>query len=647
MSRAFAANTFGEIMAAQRDVTTRNIIVLGLSQHGKTTFMNGMLAFQGGCRDGDGRVGNGTTRCTEFPSIYNFHEPGQPTMVLGYQRLPHSKASDVGDDVVLLDTARRDYWKSLKKNSDFEANIHKQGPCVLGRNLIDGANVGKRFRNPFRFRLRKSLRRRAGDASDSEDDLPLPIWCYASQLDANPYVAPAAAAPANDEPAQPIAIRALDTPGIEDSKGQDDEHIERVIDMVLEMETLSGLVMVTKCGCPITPAWKSQVSRYWRLFPMMQSQWIFVHTCADPYAKHNLQRRTESSFESASMERIGVVNEAMRELTGVEDFDAAHIFVESDVEDEECLAAYLAEQHNALFTLVCNFSPVQIQTLSFTKGPALLAIDARVSSALMSTIDAVTATLLEMDEDLGKLLELRNFNAEERASLENELQMTAIQLDEVNHEGMIDVVRYVSKSWGLFRYPSSSVELTTKHANFEISVIDTSGYETTYLEKVSTEILQQHDDGRQRLKICVRVPYLFTSLAGKVVAGSKSCDVNSSKIQTLKVKKAELESALYVMKQGHATAEEMLAAKTENAGQADRRHKTAQAVKQFVKSPWPMSVWKTMKPFYDEFKGQADIDDRMLLARFQFWWMHFIAQSRAELDFEPIDITKGQPPVIS
>lgn len=579
----------------------RNVIVLGLSQHGKTTFMNGLQEYQGGHRSGDGAVGDGTSRCTERPSIYHLHAPGKPTMMLSYTPLFDPSKVDMiakvdEQDLEKLDAARRKFWKDRQRDDeDFQANVMPLNPCQIGCNLIDGAG------------------RLLGMAFFGPSALPVLEECLVSEL----------------------AICALDTPGIEDSKGQDDEHIEAVISAVLDMETLSGLVMVTKCGCPITPAWKSQVSRYWNLFPMMKSQWIFVHTNADPYASSNPQRRKQSSFETASQDRSDVVNAAMRELTGYEEFDAAHIFVESDVEDRECLGSFLAHQHNMLFTLVCNFSPVNVQTLTFEKGPALLAMDARLISALESTIDAVTATLLEVDKELGMLLKLRNANAQGRSGLDISLQTVQNNLGELDHGGIVQEVKYVSRPWRFWYYPEASVQMDTQHSKYEVSIIDTEG---TGLKHVSTQVAVDLPDGKKRLRIDVQLPHVFRNLAGKIVVTSKSTDVYELRIADLKHQKEDLGRQFAAMMRSHEAAEDLLAVKSKHAASADRRHKTAQAAKQFVSSPWPMHTWKAMKPFYEEFKGVGSPDAHGLVTCFQHWWVRFLAADDVDLGFQPEEI---------
>ena len=174
----------------------------------------------------------------------------------------------------------------MKKADDYDPSMEKVEPVRVGRNLISGENLGARWLvNATSFVAGVLLK---------------PAWITdLDMVDEDDSADESTEAPM--EAGHPIQISALDTPGLDDSMGEDDAHIEQVIVQVLEMKTLCGLIMVSKCGCPITPAWQAQVLRYWKLFPMLRSQWVFVHTKSDPMAVGAKERRSKGSFESMAV----------------------------------------------------------------------------------------------------------------------------------------------------------------------------------------------------------------------------------------------------------------------------------------------------------------------------------------------------------
>merc|ERR1712048_2532 len=141
--------------------------------------------------------------------------------------------------------------------------------------------------------------------------------------------------------------------------------------------------------------------------------------------------------------------------------------------DYPALQAHLAEQHNELYTLVANFSPVFIDNLPYQKGPSVIATDQALLSALDSTINAFTAAITEVNEDVGRLMSLRSTQTKERESFDRRIQQLSLEISEIDHDGPIDVVKHVSCPWFWVHYPSDEVQIVTKHAKFKVSVIDT------------------------------------------------------------------------------------------------------------------------------------------------------------------------------
>jgi len=603
----------------------RNIIVLGLSQHGKSTFLNDLVQFQGGHQSAS--VGDGTSRCTSMPEVYEIFSPGEPTYILGCAPLPTTSPKDSQSEhtAEASDEVRRNYWKTLKKADDYDPLTHKLEPVELGRNLVSGQNLGMRWLSNA-----AALMVFGNPAARVVADV----------REVNRLLDAVAGASAEQSPiGMPIQISALDTPGLDDSKGEDDAHIEHVITKVLEMKTLSGLVMVSKCGCPITPAWQAQVLRYWNLFPMLRSQWIFVHTKADPMAIGAKERRTTSSFESMATERSRFVNDTLAVLTGDKDFQAAHLFVESDYEEYPALKAYLAEQQNMLFTLIANFSPVSIDDLPFEKGPTLLAIDRSLISALDSTINAFVAAITEVHKDIGMLMQLRTAQAEERKGLDSSISKLQLQLQDVDHDGDLDLVQYVQCPWYWFSHPTAKVDFVTQHAKYKVTVTDMSGYNRTYLQKEYVNQTELPDtDGLKKLEVGLKVPHVFTRLSGKIVVSSKSRDVYAEKISILKKQLASEQGLLKVMVGTHEAAQMNLGVKNEVAKVTELREKTARAMKTFLSTPWPLSTWKVIQPFYEEYKKIGGMEAHVMLRKFQHQWQKYIEETGLDVGFEITDI---------
>eukprot|EP00931_Biecheleriopsis_adriatica_P111758 TRINITY_DN8621_c0_g1_i6.p1 TRINITY_DN8621_c0_g1~~TRINITY_DN8621_c0_g1_i6.p1 ORF type:complete len:503 (+),score=87.80 TRINITY_DN8621_c0_g1_i6:1359-2867(+) len=446
--------------------------------------------------------------------------------------------------------------------------------------------------------------------------------------------------------APPLQILAIDTPGVEDSEGEDDENTEKVIDAVLENRYLSSIVMVTKIGHPITHTWKVQVERYYKLFPMMASQWIFVHTNADPYARNSMARVDTSSFERHCQETQAAVNKVMVEVTGDHEFDAAHLFVESNVVDEP-LKAVLAFEHNVLYNLIANFDPVRIDSLAYEKGPILRGIDNELRGALSAAIIATTQTLQESNEELGRLFALKDEHMKQRQQAVSDISSLTIQKDEIDHNGNVDTIAYVDAPWRFFHYPRASATLYTKHPRYEVSIIDTTGYETKGLKQDVDGIrVEEAPGGLYKLKVHVVYKYILYPLRGKIVVSSKSRDVHADKILDLKVRIAAAKEALQVLAATQELEEANLNLKTEARDQTKMRFKTAGMMRSFLNETWDCATYRQMKPFYAEAKARLgkSWNSTDLLKHFQEAWLAVHKEAIAEMDdFTPVPLIQQCP----
>mmetsp|Transcript_8880 Transcript_8880/g.24279 ORF Transcript_8880/g.24279 Transcript_8880/m.24279 type:complete len:669 (+) Transcript_8880:81-2087(+) len=660
----------------------RNFIVLGLSQHGKTTFMNGLLAMQNVSAERRA-VGNGTERCDVSSTLVHLHPPGQPTQILQYTRLPRPELPEGHLEGEELNARRRDYWADLLEDRDFKADIQFSEPLRVGRGLVDGSNIGLvRWGAGSTFQIAAAVMVSTGSVvaaaaavagaaqaaaaavthwgssqNTSEPQAPVaemqtqdpppqdhPSEHRAEGVEATPQRCRAITEdpPPQDPMAPAIQICALDTPGVEDSKGEDDAHVENIIETVLELETLSGLAMVTKCGHPITPAWKAQVKRYWDLFPMMRGQWIFIHTNADPCAINSPSRVETSSFEEHVEARSRFVDEAMRELTGEASFGAAHLFVESNVKPMrrvgEALSSFLAEQHNMLYSLVANFSPVHISDLPFRKGPKLLAIDEALVSALDATTDAITSTLAEYNQEIGELVKLRNRHHDERAVLEKQVTEIKLLLQTIDHDGFEEVVAYPQKTWEWIGYARASSTLQAKHHDYTVTIYDVNGYQQTYLsEEREKRVVELSSGGLPKITIHVVVKWIWTNLAAKIVVRSPSRLVHRERIVVQKTKLDNLEEKLTMLSDAQAQQEKMLKLKKTAEGFTLKRQRTAHAAKTFLHAAWSVEVWRAMKPFYEA--CSASTEAKVLMAKFYETWMAWrTASAQPPLGFETVPI---------
>lgn len=601
-------------------IEKRGVIVLGLSQHGKTTFMNGLKELQKGSILGHGAVGDGSQRCTVEPEIFQLHQADMPTRFLRFNQLPERKPSGSGD----RDAQLREYWEYLSESRDYVSDLALGGCVVSGGGLLAGPRVDRSFgqvTGQVAMRMLGTFNYwMTGQGQEARE----------AESGSQP------GAPETEAPA--LQLVALDTPGVEDSKGEDDDNMMKIIDKVIEMGELTGIVMVSKCGHPITPTWKEQVKRYYSQFPMLASQWIFVHTSADPYAKSSPHRRDRSSFETAMSERFALVHEAMREVTGDKEFAAAHIFIEADTYRAEPLRSYMAQQHNALYSIVASFKPVTISELPFQKGPKLLKMNGLLLSALETNIDSTQATLKELKHDHAELYKMKEEHSKQTAVLRATIREKDLKLFEYDNDAAVDAVGYISETWQFFSWSRGEVELTSKHANYTLSVVDQSGYPVSKAAVENVEILATQDDGCKQVRVRAVMKQNWSSLNAKVVLSSKMRDVRSAEIDLLKAALAPLRKQLEAIQKDHDREEKLLEGKDDSMRQTTLRYETCRRMKDFINMAWSCETYRGMSAYYQQASDPTHtLSAAELVELFRIQWWGY-AKGYYHDDFEPVKL---------
>jgi len=116
------------------------------------------------------------------------------------------------------------------------------------------------------------------------------------------------------EPKQSWLFRGIDTPGMNDSQGRDDEFIEDIIetlagkDGVSVPQTVNAFVFIVKNNQAFDMGWQNSVKRYWDQFPQFRGNWIFIHTMMDPFAEYT---GTTNSYEEHCLLRAKMLKDAL------------------------------------------------------------------------------------------------------------------------------------------------------------------------------------------------------------------------------------------------------------------------------------------------------------------------------------------------
>jgi len=263
-----------------------------------------------------------------------------------------------------------------------------------------------------------------------------------------------------------ISLQLMDTPGLDDSFGRDDEHIENILHEMgkPEVGSILAFIFIAKSGSPFSNSFLKSVQRYWEQFPLFRHNWIFLHTAMDP---SKLDYDDESCFEQEVEERkkllIQSLTKTCRDDEGILP-NLPHIFVDNVIPDQAKIArdptlkyglelkkAARAEAHNHLFLALASSQPVPVQEMSYTKSEHMKHIDDILMQQCCAYRKGLLKTLEVLEHQHTNLMGKYTKSVEEEANFNIEFQSLQTRLDGLDTEELVVVAeRTPERPWRLF-----------------------------------------------------------------------------------------------------------------------------------------------------------------------------------------------------
>ena len=222
-------------------IEDRNIILLGLSQHGKSAYLNQLLVTQKSASP-QCAIGKGYERCTTEPQLVELHPPQRPTQILATDALPeppetllyqclaslqgHADLAEKKPEGEALLRMQREMWEWLSKLRpglvlSYSANVRFSHPLVT-------SSAGENAVCLFRKHCLTNLLPERSVLAD--------LLNYADPVIERLLQSKETKAKRNQGAEQELRIKALDTPGLEDSQGKDDENVLKIIEAARRLQ---------------------------------------------------------------------------------------------------------------------------------------------------------------------------------------------------------------------------------------------------------------------------------------------------------------------------------------------------------------------------------------------------------------------------
>ncbi|KAK3820981.1 MAG: hypothetical protein J3R72DRAFT_479844 [Linnemannia gamsii] len=221
-----------------------------------------------------------------------------------------------------------------------------------------------------------------------------------------------------------LKFNIIDTPGLNDAKDQDEDHVFKIISE-LGGQSLD-LVLVTVSRGAFTQGLQQVLRSYMDLFPQLGDIMAFVHTRVDYLELHP----DMTNFQSYMNEKMATLSTIM----GRPSFP--HFWIDCDFETTKPVRKCITNNtlRRMLRLAVENKSVVILHSKTLNKTPKMKEIDRIIKNQVQAVIQAIEKTLEFNDKDEGVLLQ----GVYIRATEINELQAKINILQDLQQSYQID-----------------------------------------------------------------------------------------------------------------------------------------------------------------------------------------------------------------
>ncbi|KAG9062153.1 hypothetical protein KI688_006485 [Linnemannia hyalina] len=235
-----------------------------------------------------------------------------------------------------------------------------------------------------------------------------------------------------------LTFNIIDTPGLNDTKDQDEHHVFKIISE-LGGQSLD-LVLVTVSRGAFTQGLQQVLRSYMDLFPQLGDIMAFVHTRVDYLELHP----DMTNFQSYMKEKVATLSAIM----GRSSFP--HFWIDCDFETTKPVRKCITNNtlRRILRLAVENKSVVMLRSKTLNKTPKMKEIDRIIKNQVRAVIQAIEKTLEFNDKDEGVLLQGVYIRATEINELQAKINILqdlqkSYQIDELGllHEERVDDIQ--------------------------------------------------------------------------------------------------------------------------------------------------------------------------------------------------------------
>lgn len=289
-----------------------------------------------------------------------------------------------------------------------------------------------------------------------------------------------------------VRFNLIDTPGLNTSVGDDETHIQKIFDALIEAKTIHLLLITISCR-PVTQEFKDAIRAYADVFPAFKGIIAFVHTS---FCYKNLHPGRKQASQAVVLR-----TQSLHEIMGRESFP--HFKIDCHVQKQatgDCITRNTIQKILELATLN---HPVDMLHTTINKTPRMRVIDSILQDKVVAMYECMLKTLRFKDGEQADLLkgiydretEVHKLEAEIKA-LDVYLSHHDVGLLELVHEdrrekeyaeggkGATDSIRYPKSEESKFPIARANIHCQGFEVLSEVKGTDGKGSWTSWEVKV-------------------------------------------------------------------------------------------------------------------------------------------------------------------
>jgi len=255
-----------------------------------------------------------------------------------------------------------------------------------------------------------------------------------------------------------LRLRFIDTPGLDDSDGGDDEFMAEVLQKMSAQgdADLLAFVFVTRVGAVWSGGFLEAAKRYWEQFPDLRSNWIFLHTAMNPYQDEDY-KSGQNYEEACVMRKAALTNELARAFGGSAGNVALlqqcqHIFIENEglinstrrmnPGSEKYAVQQLqlmerAKSVNRLLQAMQSNSPASMKDIPFLKSREIREKDNELMGRIEGIKEGVKTALRIAADRLSANVAENTRLSQEKTNLKSAKEKSQSRLAEIDKDGYV------------------------------------------------------------------------------------------------------------------------------------------------------------------------------------------------------------------